>query len=161
MGADLPLIHWGEGESDLGPFRFAVSAAGVHRLSFVDRLDGKCDATAALWCAALVQAINQPWLAHSIALQPAGTAFQKSVWQAVGMIPLGETRTYQDIALMLGWPRAARAVGAANAANPIAVLIPCHRLVRGSGALAGYAYGLDRKQALLDKERQGRADGQG
>ena len=75
------------------------------------------------------------------------------------MIPPGETRTYQDIALMLGRPRAARAVGAANAANPIAVLIPCHRLVRGSGALGGYAYGLDRKQALLDKERQGRADG--
>ena len=161
MGADLPHLLWGEGVSDLGPFRFAVSEAGLHKLAFIDRLAAKCDASVDLWRLQLEQAINQPWRQHNIPLHVVGTPFQKSVWLAVAAIPAGETRTYQEIAHLLGRPLAARAVGAANAANPIAVLIPCHRLVRTTGALAGYAYGLDRKQALLDKERKGRADGQG
>lgn len=158
---DLPHLLWGEGVSDLGPFRFAVSEAGVHKLAFIDRLAAKCDASVDLWRLQLEQAINQPWRQHNIPLHLVGTPFQKSVWLAVAAIPAGETRTYQEIAYMLGRPLAARAVGAANAANPIAVLIPCHRLVRTTGALAGYAYGLDRKQALLDKERQGHKTGQG
>lgn len=154
-------ILWGEGESDLGPFRFAVSGAGLHALAFVDALRGETAEGATPWQPKLIRAINASWEAHGLPLQPAGTAFQLAVWKAVAAIPAGETRSYRDIAEILGRPKAARAVGAANAVNPIAVLIPCHRLVRGTGALAGYAYGLDRKQALLDKERQGRADGQG
>ena len=161
MAANRTVLHWGEGQSDFGAFRFAVSPQGVHALAFVERLSGQGDAQAADWLPRILAAINQPWALHHLPLLPAGTAFQQAVWQAVCAIPPGETRSYQDIAQLLGRSRAARAVGAANAANPIAVLIPCHRLVRSTGALAGYAYGLDRKQALLNKERQGCTDSQG
>ena len=161
MAANHARLHWGEGQSDFGPFRFAVSHTAVHALAFVAELSGHIDPLSEAWRAPIVAALNQPWAVHGLPLAPSGTAFQQSVWQAVCQIPAGETRTYQSIAQILGRPHAARAVGAANAANPIAVLIPCHRLVRASGALAGYAYGLDRKQALLDKERQGCATGHG
>jgi AraC family transcriptional regulator of adaptative response/methylated-DNA-[protein]-cysteine methyltransferase len=84
-----------------------------------------------------------------------GTAFQQRVWQELARIPAGETRTYTDVARALGSPKAVRAVAAACAANPLAVAVPCHRVVRKSGELAGYRWGLDRKKALLDSERAG------
>jgi AraC family transcriptional regulator of adaptative response/methylated-DNA-[protein]-cysteine methyltransferase len=70
-------------------------------------------------------------------------------------IPAGETRTYAQIAAAVGKPKAVRAAGSANGANNVAVLIPCHRVIRSDGTLGGYAYGLPRKQALLEKERGG------
>ena len=82
------------------------------------------------------------------------TAFQRQVWQALREIPLGETRTYREIANSLGKPRAARAVGRACATNPVSVVIPCHRAVRSDGGLGGYLWGLDRKRALIERERQ-------
>ena len=82
-------------------------------------------------------------------LEPVGTPFQQDVWAALRRIPYGETRTYGDIAAELGRPTAARAVGAANGRNPISIVIPCHRLVGSTGALTGYAGGLERKRALL------------
>lgn len=90
-----------------------------------------------------------------------GTVFQQRVWQALTRIPRGRTIDYAGLAAELGMPRGARAVAAACAANPIAVLVPCHRVVRGDGALAGYRWGLARKQALLAREgaRPGRQDG--
>ena len=81
-----------------------------------------------------------------------GTVFQQRVWQALSQIPLGQTMTYTEIATRIGAPRAVRAVASACAANPLAVAIPCHRVVRTDGNLAGYRWGLERKQALLDIE---------
>jgi methylated-DNA-[protein]-cysteine S-methyltransferase len=83
-------------------------------------------------------------------LAPIGTPFQRRVWAALGAIPYGETRTYGDVAADLG--TAPRAVGAANGANPFAVVVPCHRLVSTAGLLTGYAGGLERKRWLLDHE---------
>jgi methylated-DNA-[protein]-cysteine S-methyltransferase len=84
-----------------------------------------------------------------------GTAFQKSVWNELLRIPYGETRSYGDIAKALGKPAAARAVGMANHNNPVAIVIPCHRVVGQNGSLTGYAAGLQLKQQLLSIERQG------
>ncbi len=81
------------------------------------------------------------------------TAFQRQVWDALLRIPPGETRTYREIAESLGSPRAARAVGRACATNPVSVVIPCHRAVRGDGGLGGYRWGLARKRALLEREK--------
>ena len=81
------------------------------------------------------------------------TAFQHKVWQALQQIPRGQTRSYQEIARAIGQPTAARAVARACAGNPVAVAIPCHRVVRGDGQLAGYRWGLHRKKQLLDLER--------
>ena len=84
-----------------------------------------------------------------------GTAFQWKVWDALRAIPYGETKTYRDVARAIGKPRAARAVGRACATNPVAILIPCHRVVREGGGLGGYAYGLPVKESLLNTERGG------
>ncbi|HEY6867695.1 MAG TPA: bifunctional DNA-binding transcriptional regulator/O6-methylguanine-DNA methyltransferase Ada [Candidatus Eisenbacteria bacterium] len=81
------------------------------------------------------------------------TAFQRRVWQALRAIPRGETRTYAQIARAVGRPGAARAVGSACARNPVALVIPCHRAVRGDGGLGGYAWGIERKRRLLERER--------
>ena len=86
-------------------------------------------------------------------LLPAGTVFQKKVWDAVYTIPCGETRSYKDIAVMTGNHLAARAVGMANNHNPIAIVIPCHRVVGSNGSLVGYGGGLDVKAYLLDLEK--------
>ncbi len=85
-------------------------------------------------------------------LAPAGTPFQRSVWRALLAIPYGETRSYRDIALAVGRPRAVRAVGQANHHNPIPILIPCHRVVGADGTLTGYAGGLALKEKLLRLE---------
>lgn len=82
-----------------------------------------------------------------------GTPFQRAVWEAVMAIPYGETRTYGAIAAALGRPRAARAVGAANGANPLAPIVPCHRLIGGDGSLRGYGAGLPTKRWLIELER--------
>jgi methylated-DNA-[protein]-cysteine S-methyltransferase len=82
----------------------------------------------------------------------AGTRFQEQVWTALCDIPPGATRSYLDIALQVGSPKAVRAVGLANGSNPVSLLIPCHRVIGQSGALTGYAGGLERKAWLLDHE---------
>ena len=86
-------------------------------------------------------------------LDPAGTPFQKKVWQALLTIPYGETRSYGQIAAQIGSPKACRAVGHANHCNPIPIIIPCHRVVGTSGKLTGYAGGLEAKELLLKLER--------
>ncbi len=87
-------------------------------------------------------------------LAPAGTAWQRGVWQALSEIPFGETASYAEIARRVGSPGAARAVGLANARNPIALIIPCHRVIGASGGLTGYGGGLALKAALLEHERE-------
>ena len=82
-----------------------------------------------------------------------GTDFQQQVWQALLTIPYGETRSYKEIALQIGNAKAVRAVGAANGKNPISIIAPCHRVIGASGALVGFAGGLDKKQILLSLEQ--------
>jgi AraC family transcriptional regulator of adaptative response/methylated-DNA-[protein]-cysteine methyltransferase len=82
-----------------------------------------------------------------------GTAFQKRVWDALMKIPEGETRSYAELAAAVGAPRAARAVASACAHNRIAIVVPCHRVIRGDGSAGGYRWGLPLKQQLLQRER--------
>jgi methylated-DNA-[protein]-cysteine S-methyltransferase len=89
-----------------------------------------------------------------LSLAPIGTPFQQVAWQALCAIPYGETRSYGEQARALGKPAAVRAAGRANGANPIALIVPCHRVIGSNGALTGYAGGLPLKRALLDFERQ-------
>ncbi|MDQ6830638.1 MAG: bifunctional DNA-binding transcriptional regulator/O6-methylguanine-DNA methyltransferase Ada [Gemmatimonadota bacterium] len=89
-----------------------------------------------------------------VPLDVRATAFQRKVWRALQVIPYGVTRSYTDIAEQIGHPTAARAVARACATNPVSLVIPCHRVVRGDGSLGGYRWGLDRKRALLEHERR-------
>jgi methylated-DNA-[protein]-cysteine S-methyltransferase len=91
--------------------------------------------------------------AFSIPLDMRGTRFQKDVWEALLAIPFGETRSYGQLAIQLGNPRAIRAVGAANGRNPVSIIVPCHRVIGSSGKLTGFAGGLDRKAHLLGLEK--------
>lgn len=92
----------------------------------------------------------------SLPLEPAGTAFQRSVWTALCDIPYGETISYGALAHRIGHPHAVRAVGAANGQNPLAIVVPCHRVIGRNGKLLGYGGGLDVKEALLALERKQR-----
>jgi methylated-DNA-[protein]-cysteine S-methyltransferase len=87
-----------------------------------------------------------------IPVDPGGTPFQRRVWEELRRIPVGETRSYRDVARAIGRPSATRAVGAANGANPVAVIVPCHRVVGADGTLTGYGGGLERKRWLLAHE---------
>lgn len=109
----------------------------------------------ARYVARAVAMIERPSVASDLPLDVRGTAFQLRVWQALQKIPPGTTLTYSQLAKRLGIPRAVRAVASACAANPVAVAIPCHRVVRTTGALAGYYWGIERKRALLDREAEG------
>lgn len=86
-------------------------------------------------------------------IHPEGTTFQKRIWEELMKIPAGETRTYLQVAIEIGSPSSARAVGTAIGANPIAWLIPCHRVIQTAGGLGGYRWGMERKKSLLDWER--------
>ena len=102
----------------------------------------------------VVAVIKQPHLSLTLPLDIRGTLFQQQVWQALQQIPAGETRSYSAIAEAIGAPKAVRAVAGACAANAIAVIIPCHRVVRNDGNLSGYRWGAERKQKLLTQEAE-------
>jgi AraC family transcriptional regulator of adaptative response/methylated-DNA-[protein]-cysteine methyltransferase len=105
------------------------------------------------WVAAVVGLVEQPALGLDLPLDIRGTAFQLRVWEALRAIPPGETVSYAQVARRIGRPGASRAVAAACASNPVAVAIPCHRVVRTDGSLSGYRWGVQRKAALLERER--------
>ncbi len=111
--------------------------------------DAEFEATVAL----AIGLVEAPGAAPALPLDIGGTAFQQRVWQALRAIPPGRTATYAEIARAIGMPKAARAVALACGANPIAVAVPCHRVVRQDGGLSGYRWGVARKRALLDRER--------
>lgn len=90
-----------------------------------------------------------------VPLEPRGTPFQQRVWRELLAIPYGETRSYGELAAAIGQPTASRAVGAANGRNPLAIFVPCHRVVGATGALTGFAGGHEAKKFLLDLEREG------
>lgn len=96
--------------------------------------------------------IESPGDPLDVPLDPQGTAFQQRVWRELRQIPAGETVSYQEIARRIGAPGAARAVARACADNPLAVAIPCHRVVRNDGSLSGYRWGVERKRKLLERE---------
>lgn len=104
---------------------------------------------------AAVALVEKPSLGPALPLDIRGTAFQLQVWEALRQIPPGSKESYTEIARRIGRPKAFRAVARACAANPIAVAIPCHRVVRKDGALSGYQWGVARKAELLDRERSG------
>jgi AraC family transcriptional regulator of adaptative response/methylated-DNA-[protein]-cysteine methyltransferase len=158
-------IRWAVVETSLGAMLVAATDKGVCRLSFnegVDELAARFPAAQlveggeqfAALLAEVVQAVEAPQRPHAIPLDVQGTAFQQAVWRELQRIPAGETRSYAEIAAAVGAPKAVRACGSANGANNVAVLIPCHRVVRSDGSLGGYAYGLEIKRKLLDKERK-------
>jgi AraC family transcriptional regulator of adaptative response/methylated-DNA-[protein]-cysteine methyltransferase len=99
-----------------------------------------------------VAAVNAPEKPHDLPLDVRGTAFQEAVWRELSRIPPGESLSYAALAARAGRPKAVRAAGTACGANNVAVLIPCHRARRGDGSPGGYAYGLERKARLLERE---------
>ncbi len=103
---------------------------------------------------AVQQILANPGHALSVNLAPYGTAFQQKVWAALQQIPVGTTTTYSELAQRIGQPKAVRAVASACGANPISILIPCHRVLRKDGGLGGYRWGTTRKQQLLNQEKQ-------
>lgn len=105
------------------------------------------------WVRALLKHLRgrQPNL--NLPLDVQATAFEQRVWQELRRIPFGSTRTYAQVARALGKPRAVRAVARACANNPVSIVVPCHRVIRADGSLAGYRWGLERKRALLARER--------
>ena len=160
-------IRWTEFDSPLGRMLIAVTDKGICRLTFDDseaslrKLFPKAEIVEdSGGLRALVEralaAMEQPMAAHDLPIDVAGTAFQEAVWRELRKIPAGETRSYAEIAAAIGKPGAVRAVGSANGDNHVAVLIPCHRVIRSDGSLGGYAGGLDRKRRLLHAE--GHAD---
>ena len=149
-------------DSAAGSLLVAGTDKGICALNFDDSEEGlrrrfpkadiiPDDGTIAPWAAKAVELVGTP-AAHDLPIDVQGTAFQERVWQALRQIPLGETRSYADIAAQVGAPGATRAVGTANGANPVAVLVPCHRVIRSDGTLGGYAGGLERKRKLLEAE---------
>lgn len=98
--------------------------------------------------------LDNPQNALDLPLDLVGSVFQQRVWEALRQIPLGKTASYQEIARQLGQPKAFRAVANACGANPLAVIVPCHRVLRQDGSLGGYRWGLGRKRQLLEREAQ-------
>ena len=156
-------IHWAVVPTTLGQMLVAATAKGVCRLSFAEGRDELArrfpmadlvegDPEFAALLEQVVSAVEQPGDSRAIPLDVQGTAFQEAVWRELQRIPPGETRSYAQIAAAVGKPAAVRAAGSANGANNVAVLIPCHRVIRSDGSLGGYAYGLDIKRELLRRE---------
>ncbi len=162
-GGQGVVIHWTQSETSLGRMLVAWTDLGVCRLSFeedAEALASRFPAAqlqaageeAAQFVAAIVAEVESPRTGADIPVDVRGTAFQEAVWKALSEIPPGETRSYAQIAASIGKPAAVRAVGSACGANPVAVLIPCHRALRTDGTLGGYAYGLPIKVELLKRE---------
>jgi AraC family transcriptional regulator of adaptative response/methylated-DNA-[protein]-cysteine methyltransferase len=141
--ADGELCHAGFTRGD------PEAPAARLRAGWPDAAHVRDDACARLWRDRLFHRGATP---ADVPVRLRGTPFQREVWDALRRIPLGSTTTYGRLAAAVGRPRAARAVGSAVGANPVAVLIPCHRVVRSDGGIGGYAYGTDIKAALLTSE---------
>jgi AraC family transcriptional regulator of adaptative response/methylated-DNA-[protein]-cysteine methyltransferase len=160
-------IRFAVGECSLGSILVAMTGKGVCAILFGDDPDALVrelqdrfpkatliggDRAFEKIVAKVVGFVEAPAKGLDLPLDIRGTAFQQRVWQALRKIPAGKTATYADIAKRIGAPNAVRAVGTACGANPIGVAIPCHRVVRSNGGLAGYYWGVERKMKLLDRE---------
>jgi AraC family transcriptional regulator of adaptative response/methylated-DNA-[protein]-cysteine methyltransferase len=156
-------IRWTTFASPLGTMLIAATSKGICRLTFDDSASSLArhfpnasivqdDGGMRELVEGALTAIEHPSSAPELPIDVRGTAFQEAVWRELRKIPLGETRSYAEIAAAIGQPKAVRAVGTANGDNHVAVLIPCHRVIRSDGSLGGYAGGLDRKRKLLAVE---------
>ncbi len=163
-------IRWTIADTSLGQLFVAATDKGLCRVSFDESAAALAvrfphaeiaegGAALADLAARVVAAVESPERDQDLPIDVRGTAFQEAVWQALKTIPAGETRTYSALAALAGRPAAVRAAGTACGANPLAVVVPCHRAQRTDGSLGGYAYGLERKRVLLAREDQ-RADSQ-
>ena len=165
-GADAE-IKFAIGESSLGLVLIAASDKGVCAIFFGDDADGLArdlkqqfprarlvgdDPAFEKLAAKVIGFVEDPRLDLDLPLDIRGTAFQRRVWEALRRIPMGTTATYAEIAKAIGAPKSVRAVGRACGTNPIALAIPCHRVVGSNGSLTGYRGGIERKRALLAKE---------
>lgn len=160
------VIYWTISQTSFGDMLIAATERGICRLSFNEDEQAltsrfpKAQLKAAQGSFEtlfddVTAAIESGQGQEQIPLDVGGTDFQQAVWQQLRQIPRGETRSYGDIAAAVGKPKAVRAAGSANGANNVAVLIPCHRVVRSDGSLGGYAYGLKIKEKLLRHEAVG------
>ncbi|MGV3593293.1 MAG: bifunctional transcriptional activator/DNA repair enzyme AdaA [Gammaproteobacteria bacterium] len=163
------VIEYGEHDTPFGPLFVAQTPRGVCRAAFTDADDAEAQLAILrrTWPLAtyIQNAQHTALVAELLALPPAeqarrplslhvaGTNFQVAVWRALLRIPAGSAVTYSDIAQAVGTPAAVRAAGTAIGANPVAFVIPCHRVIQRSGALGGYRWGLERKQAMQVRER--------
>jgi AraC family transcriptional regulator of adaptative response/methylated-DNA-[protein]-cysteine methyltransferase len=156
-------IRWTTFDSPIGPMFIAATSKGICRLTFDDSEQSlrrlfphativKDDGGLKELVEGALKAIEHPAAMPDLPIDVAGTAFQEAVWRELRKIPPGETRSYAEIAAAIGAPKAVRAVGSANGDNHVAVLIPCHRVIRSDGTLGGYAGGLDKKRKLLAAE---------
>lgn len=159
--SDAPVMQYTTIDSPIGPLLLAGDAQALRLLWFVG---GRQVVTPEpSWIemrAPFREAIDQlsayfagRLRAFDLPLEPAGTPFQQRVWKALLDIPYGETESYGALARRIGDVKAVRAVGLANGANPISIVIPCHRVIGANGSLVGYGGGLPNKRALLDLER--------
>lgn len=165
LGAiDPELIQFEIAGCALGLVLVAVSADGVCcvllgddvqmlKHDFLKRFPrGGCESDGLECLQMILEVIENPGLPLACPLDARGTAFQKRVWRALQEIPPGQRMSYSQVAERIGQPRASRAVASACTANPLAVLIPCHRVVRRDGGVSGYRWGIARKCALLERE---------
>ena len=166
-GGSGAAIRFAVGECSLGSILVAATDKGVCAILLGDKPEALVreledrfpkatliggDEAFEQWVAKVVGFVEAPALGLDLPLDVRGTAFQQRVWQALRKIPVGSTVTYSQIAKRIGLPKAVRAVAHACATNAIAVAIPCHRVVRNDGSLAGYRWGVERKRALLERE---------
>ncbi len=133
---------------------------GSDRSELIDRLEARFVTTSlqsnsslVQWSRTVMSYFEQPGIKLEVPLDIVGTEFQKKVWSVMRTIPFGTTWTYQQLAQQIGMPTGTRAVATACAANPVALVIPCHRVIRSDGTLSGFRWGVDRKRALLDYEK--------
>jgi O-6-methylguanine DNA methyltransferase len=161
-------ITLGRIETPLGPMGAAISRAGLGRLTFAREGADAAAAWARRWYPGARIASHDPWLdalaveldayfagrlhVFTVRLDLRGTPFQLEVWRALLDLGYGATRAYSELAAAIGHPRAVRAVGAANGANPIPIVVPCHRLIGKGGGLVNYGGGLEIKRRLLELE---------
>lgn len=165
--ATVEEIRFAVGSSTLGLVLVAQSAIGISALLFGSERDelGRelrehyptavliaDDATLGALLAQVVAFVEKPARGLNVPLDMRGTEFQRKVWTALQQIPAGSTSSYADIANEIGAPTSARAVAQACAANSLAVVVPCHRVVKSDGQLSGYRWGVERKRALLERE---------
>jgi methylated-DNA-[protein]-cysteine S-methyltransferase len=154
------MIHYRTIDSPIGPLTLAGHGSVLTNLRMVDQTYEPSHAGWSPDPGAFADAVDQldayfagELIDFDVELDLGGTEFQQRVWKALLTIPYGETRSYGEIAEQIGAPGAARAVGLANGHNPVAIIVPCHRVIGAGGQLTGYGGGLDRKQALLELER--------
>lgn len=141
-------------QSPLGIIEICANKAGLTSVEFVQSEQSETQANAHTHKAAiqLKEYFAGTRQTFDLNLAPHGTPFQRQVWDALLNVPYGKTASYSDIANQLKNPKAVRAVGAANGKNPIAIIVPCHRVIGANGTLTGYAGGLDKKARLLTLE---------